>query len=115
MNDMIVGIISGVIATYVAKWLQYIFIGSDNIKIESDNSKKQIDKIKREFYFCFPCALLLVIISKEIPSGTFLSVAVIASTTILFVLSLFAFMCAIDIIENQFDNNSYQDPNTKLQ
>ncbi|HBV87056.1 MAG TPA: hypothetical protein DEF42_10485 [Desulfosporosinus sp.] len=105
MNDMVIGVLSGIIATYLVKWLQYVFKGDQEIT-HSDTSRKYVDKVKRQFYFCFPSAILLIIVSSYIPAGSFLSVSVILSAGILFTLSLFAFMCAVAVIEELKNSNS---------
>ncbi|EGW40686.1 hypothetical protein [Desulfosporosinus sp. OT] len=114
MNDLIVGVVSGIITTYLVKWLQYVFKGDGSTEEHLNTSEEYINKIKREFYFCFPIALVLVIVSRYTPSDSFLSVGIITTATILFTLSLFAFMCAMDVVNELTNSNSDQETNKKV-
>lgn len=113
MNDLTVGIVSGIIATYLAKWLQYIFKGDESTS--GNTSKEYIDRVKREFYFSFPTALLLtlLIINGYVSPESFLYMSVIIATTILFALSLSAFICAIEVIKELTNSNANQETNNK--
>lgn len=81
---------------------------------ESDNistSKKYIKAIKFQFYFCFLIAspVSLFIIIKN--SSNFFDVFTFTMLLLLFFFALFAFMCAIEVIDKLSKDTSEDNPN----
>ncbi|MBS4535176.1 hypothetical protein GOQ29_06020 [Clostridium sp. D2Q-14] len=107
MNDLLIGIITGLISALMFEWIKNIFKSTNSdIKDTRDIASKDISKIKKQFYLCFPLSLVLIIWRFHIEGDSFLAVSLVSMSTMLLLFSLFAFMCAIEIIEKLINDNS---------
>lgn len=104
MRDFILNIISSCIVAAILKWLGFIFTPSiDNNSATKPYSTKYFTAIKKQFYICFPMAIVIIFWRLNTKSGSILATIQMTIAIMLLILSLFAFMCAAELIE-QFHN-----------
>ncbi len=106
INNFVLSVIAGIVASIILKWLEFVF---RRIKNNDDSesiacSKNYVDKLIKQFYTCFPSGMGFLVWRIFTPDDSFLATLQVTFAAILLMFSLFAFMCAVEVIKT-FSNN----------
>lgn len=98
------------VVSFAASLAFYIYtekIKNDKKQVTKvDTSKKYIKSIKLQFYLCFFISVPISIFRLLKISDSFANIFTSIMLLILFILMLFAFMCAIEVIQKLSSDNS---------